>query len=117
MYQPIAKGETLKEWYKEQEKREWTRTPAGLKRLRVSQGYGLYPFTVMGYSTCCKPDHEAKRGSETTLYVNKETDVQVAYMSRKIRFFDMSNPEDNREYWQQRQAVTAAFHRMMGWRK
>jgi hypothetical protein len=82
-----------------------------------STTFGLYPFTVVIFKTILRPTADSKFGTSVWVYVNKETGVVVRYSSSHIRFFNMTDPVDNAEYWAGRARTKAAFSRMMGWRK
>lgn len=98
-----------KEWYKEYEKKEWTKVRGHLAKQSTSLGYGLYPFRLASREVVRKADYDSKRGTRSTVYINNETDVQFDYSYRVIRFFDMSDPVDYKDYWEGRARTKALF--------
>ena len=79
--------------------------------------FGLYPFTVEAFRVTVRPSADSKTGTRRVVYINAETDVQVVYMTSKVRFFDMTDPAENKAYWDGRKATKAAYFRSRGWRK
>lgn len=105
----MEKVQSAKEYYQEYERKSWTPARGKLMKQELSTAYGLYPFTTEHRRVTRKMCHSANHGRVSTIYINKETDVQIVYMYSKVRFFDMSNPKDNKEYWAGRAATKAAF--------
>jgi hypothetical protein len=95
---------------------EFGPNPAVKKMEIPSTAYGLNPFLTYIIRTVKKPSVASKTGVATSVWMNKETDVQVAYIHSHVRFFNMADPKDNAEYWEGRARTKAAFVRMMGWR-
>jgi len=85
------------------------------RKFMESTSFGMYPFTVLRYAVAMM-NTITKRDTDRTIYLNKETGVQVAYLYSLTRRYNMADPTDNKEYWQRRAATKAAFVRMMGWR-
>lgn len=98
-----------KEFTRNEEMKLWKVVRGQLVKQELSTAYGLYPFTTEHRRVVRKYSHAAKRGTQSTLYINKETDVQICYLYSKVRFFDMSDPIDNAEYWAGRKATKARF--------
>lgn len=96
-------------WFKEYDQKFWKPVRNGIARLDRSTGFGLYPFTVEGITVTKKVNWDAKTGCKTVIYINKETDVQVMYLYSRVRYYDMSNPVESKEYWNGRAKVKAQF--------
>jgi hypothetical protein len=89
-----------------------------IKKMEIpTTAFGLNPFTTTIIRTLVKPTADSKVGVSTSVWLNQETGVQVAYIHSRVKFYDMSNPADSKEYWGNRARVKAAFCRSMGWRK
>jgi serine protease inhibitor len=89
-----------------------------IKKMEIpTTAYGLNPFTTFIIRTVKKPSEASKTGVATSVWINQETGVQVAYIHSQVRFYNMADPVDHKEYWDNRKKVKAAFVRSMGWRK
>ena len=89
-----------------------------IKKMEIpTTAFGLNPFTTYIIRTVKRPTTDSKYGVATSVWLNKETDVQVAYMHSQTRFYNMADPVDHKEYWQKRAATKRTYFKMMGWRK
>jgi hypothetical protein len=77
-----------------------------------STTFGLYPF-VSTSNTLSVFGMNNKNGYSRQQNFIKETGVQFDYHVSKLRKYDMSNPEDHKEYWSNRAKVKALYHRLM----
>ena len=74
-----------------------------------SHAHGLKPFTVYSRATSVFPDETSKHGYTRKQYYNEETGVMIDYNYNKTRKYFMSDPEDHKEYWNNRAKVKKAF--------
>ena len=89
-----------------------------IKEMAIpTTAYGLNPFTTYIIRTVKRPVADSKFGVSTAVWLNQETGVQVAYIHSRTRFYNMADPVDHKEYWDQRAKVKALFFKSMGWRK
>jgi hypothetical protein len=78
-----------------------------------SLGFGLYPFRDFSHRYSIFPDVEKPvHGVRVELHYIQETGVQFRYTYNPIRKYYMNDPKDYEEYWNNRQAVKAAFLKM-----
>jgi|WetSurMetagenome_2_1015567.scaffolds.fasta_scaffold01001_5 hypothetical protein len=76
--------------------------------------YGLYQFHDFSHRYTIMPNTETpKHGKRITLHFIEETGVQFRYEYSTIRKYYMNDPDDFKEYWDNRAKTKATFLKMV----